>query len=139
MNTINQIIHNICYITGLNIDQVENILYGGILDWYEWVKENQCSHTRYLQEEAKVMGITLDSILDVESRLTTKDLKLINEEGDQFIDALYSGIIPDSLANRIAKFVTAVDLTEDTTNESRDNILMVVQALYDLDGSQTQT
>jgi hypothetical protein len=139
MNTINQIIHNICYITGLAIDQVENILYGGILDWYEWVKENQCSYTRYLQEEAKVMGITLESIVDVESHLITKDLKLINDEGDQFMDALYSGQIPDSLADRISKFVTAVDLVEDTTNESRDNILMVAQALYDLDRSQTQT
>ena len=55
------------------------------------------------------------------------------------MDALSSGRIPEAIANSIASFLTAIDRTENVTNESRDNIIMVAQALYDLDISQAKT
>ena len=78
---IDQIIHIISYKTGLHTDLVEKILFGGILDWYEEAKKNQCRRRGYLKEEAKEMGLTLESVFDVETRLMTHDLKFIKDQG----------------------------------------------------------
>ena len=136
---IDQIIHIISNKTGLHTDLVEKILFSGILDWYEEAKKNQCRRRGYLEEEAKEMGLTLETVFDVETSLMTHDLKFIKDQGDKSMDALSSGQIPEAIANSIASFLSAIDRTENVTNESRDNILMVAHALNDLDISQAKT
>jgi hypothetical protein len=138
---LDQIIHTISNKTGLHTDLVEKILFGGILDWYEEAKKSQCRRREYLKEEAKELGVTLESVFDVETCLMTQDLKFMKDqgEGDQFWGALSSGQIPEAVAKSIASFLAAIDRTENVTNESRDNIVMVAHALYDLDISQAKT
>ena len=135
---IDQIIHSISNKTGLHTDLVEKILFSGILDWYEKAKKDQCRRRGYLKEEAKEMGLTLESVFDVETGLMIQDLKFIKDQGDQFIYTLSSGQIPEAIANSIASFLAAIDRTENVTNESRDDILMVARTLYDLDISQAK-
>ena len=136
---LDQIIHIISNKTGIHTDLVEKILFSGILDWYEEAKKNQSRHREYLKEEAKEMGIALESVFEVETCLMIHDLNFIKDQGGQFIDALSSGQIPEAIANSVASFLAAIDRTENVTNESRDNILMVAHALYDLDISQAKT
>jgi hypothetical protein len=136
---IDQIIHIISNKTGLHTDLVEKILFNGILDWYEEAKKSQCRRREYLKEEAKELRIALESIFEVETILMTHDLNFIKDQGDKFIEILSSGQIPEAVANSIASFLAAVDRTENVTNESRDSILMVAHALYDLDISKGKT
>ena len=136
---IDQIIHIISNKTGLHTDLVEKILFNGILDWYDESKKSQCRRREYLKEEAKELGIALESIFEVETILMTHDLNFIKDQGDKFIEILSSGQIPEAVANSIASFLAAVDRTENITNESRDSILMVAHALYDLDISKGKT
>jgi len=136
---IDQMIHIISNKTGLHTDLVEKILFSGILDWYEEAKKNQYSRREYLEGEAKEMRLTLETVFDVETRLMTNDLKFVKSQGDQFMDALSSGTIPEAIANSITSFLAAIDRTANVTNESRNNVLLVAQALYDLDISQAKT
>jgi hypothetical protein len=128
---IDLIINFISYTTSLHVDRVEKILSSGILDWYQWVQDSKCRHFKHMREEATVMGITLESIVDVEAALTAKDLSLITDDEDQFIEALSSGQIPSSTRERITMFFSAINRSECITNESRENILKVAHALYD--------
>jgi len=135
---IDQIIHTISYKTGIHSDLVEKILFSGILDWYEEAKKNQSRRREYLKEEAKEMGLVLESIFEVETSLMSHDLKFVKDQGDQLMEALSSGQIPEAIAKSITSFLAAVDRTENVTNVSRDDILLVAHALYDLDISQAQ-
>jgi hypothetical protein len=136
---LDQIIHIISNKTGLHTDLVEKILFSGILDWYEEAKKNQCRRREYLKEEAKEMGIALESVFEIETCLMIHDLNFIKDQEGQFMEALYSGQIPEAVAKSIASFLAAIDRTENVTNESRINIVMVAHALYDLDISETKT
>src|SRR5262245_56581019 len=84
---LDQMIHSISNKTGLETGLVERILFNGILDWYEDAKKNQCLRMAYLQEEAKEMGLTLASVYDVETSLMNSDLKFIEDQGYEFIEA----------------------------------------------------
>lgn len=137
--TIEQIIHTISSKTGLDTDRVEKILYSGILYWYQEEKKNHCRRRVYLKEEAKEMGLALESVFDVETSLMENDLKFINDQGDQFMGALSPGQIPDTMTRSITSFLNAMDRTENETHEARENILMVAHALYDIDISQAKT
>jgi hypothetical protein len=136
--TLDQLIYSISNKTGLHTELVERILSNGILEWYEEAKKNQYSRRRYLKEEAKEMGLTLETIFDVETKLMNGDLKFLEDQGDQFMEALFSGHIPADLVKSIKNFLAAIDRTENITNESRDNIFSVAHALYDLDKSHHQ-
>jgi hypothetical protein len=136
---LDQIIHTISDRTGLHSELVEKILFNGILDWYEEAKKNQCSRRKYLEEEAKEVRLTLESIFDVETDLMNSDLKFLEDQGSQFTETLSSGKIPKAIVNSIQSFLTALERAENMTNESRDHIFMVAHALYDLEKSQTET
>jgi hypothetical protein len=130
---LDQIIHTISDNTGLHADSVEKILFNGILDWFKELKRNRSSRLIYLNEEAKSMRISLESIYDVETNLITSDLRFIDDRGGQYMEALSSGQIPEAIANSISSFLTAIDRTENATHESRDDILIVAQELYGLE------
>src|SRR4051812_2704768 len=101
---INLVIHLISYLTNLPVDRVKKILSSGILDWYEWVQENKSRQFKCLQEEARLIHITLESLLDVEAALTAKDLSLVTNDESHFKEALSSGQIPSSTRERITMF-----------------------------------
>ena len=128
---VNLIVDLISSTTSLHVDRIEKILFGGIFDWYQWVQESKCRHFRYMQEEAKATGIAVESILEVEAALTAKDLSLITDDEDQFMEVLSSGQIPNTIRERITMFFSAVNRSEYITNESRENILKVAHSLYD--------
>ena len=136
---IDQIIHIISNKTGLHPELIEKILFSGVLDWYEEAKKNQCRRRGYLEAEAKAMGLALETVFDVETRLMTNDLKFVKSQGDQFMGALSSGTIPEAIANSITSFLAAIDRAANVTNVSRENVLLVAQALYDLDISEAKT
>jgi hypothetical protein len=132
---LDQIIHKISDRTGLHADLVEKILYNGILDWFKESKRNLSRRLVYLNEEAKSMRISLESIYDLETNLMINDLRFIEDRGGQLREVLSSGQIPEDIADSIASFLAAIDRTEDATHESRQDILIVAHALYGLEKS----
>ena len=133
---LDQIIQAISTKTGLDSGLVEKILFGGILDWYQEAKKNHCNRMVYLKEEAREARLTLESVCDIETTLMNQDLKFIEQQGDEFMEALSSGKIPKPIADSIERFLAAIDRTANVMNESRENIVIVAHALYDLDKSQ---